>query len=529
MKTLLIGIDGATFHVLDPLIEQGIMPFMGEFCGQGIRSPLQTVIPALTPPAWTSLMTGRSPGRHGVFDFFRLESPESRQIRFATSHDVGCETIWSLVSRQGKRVFTLNFPLMYPAPEINGCVIPGWIPWKLLRFACYPGDLFDRLKSISGLNPRELAMDIKLEEKATEGCRDDEYDDWIRLHIRREENWLRVFRYLMDQDNCDLGAILFDGVDKLQHLCWRFIDPDLSGDLKDWEKRTRDLCFEYFNRLDQIVHELCQYVDSDGQVFIASDHGFGPTQDLFHINTWLEKKGYLKWAGSVSAGHDTESAVLGVGQVARHTYLMDWEQTTAYATTPTSNGVYIVSENGNRRTTGSSYEAIRDDLKEGLLDVRDKASGERIVTEVWSRDEIFLGPFKDLAPDLTLVLRDGGLVSILPSERVLSKRPNVAGAHRPDGVFLARGEGIKENVSLGQQSILDIAPTVLHSLGLGIPSDLEGCVPESVYREEWLQRFPVEVSGKTIARESTGESSSGMDEEEEEAVMERLRELGYIE
>ncbi|HLV02078.1 MAG TPA: alkaline phosphatase family protein, partial [Acidobacteriota bacterium] len=335
MRTLLIGIDGATFHVIDSLIDQGIMPFLGEFCRRGTRSTLRTIIPALTPPAWTSLMTGRPPGHHGVFDFFRLESPESRQIRFATSHDVGCETIWSLASRHGKRVFTLNFPLMYPAPEINGCVIPGWVPWKLLRFACYPSNLFDRLKEVSGLNPRELAMDIKLEEKATEGCRDDEYDDWIRLHIRREENWLRAFRYLMDQEPFDFGAILFDGVDKLQHLCWRFIDPDLAGNLNDWEKRIRDLCLDYFRRLDQILEELCQYVDSDGQTYIASDHGFGPTQDLFHINTWLEKNRYLKWADTGSGGHDTQPALLGVGQVARHTYLMDWDKTRAFATTPT--------------------------------------------------------------------------------------------------------------------------------------------------------------------------------------------------
>src|SRR5690606_17369511 len=177
---------------------------------------------------------------------------------------------------------------------------------------------------------------------------------------------------------------------------------------------------------------------------------------------------------------------------------------------------------------GSRYASLLSQIREGLLDVRDTA-GERVVTEVWSRDEIFSGPFENLAPDLTLVLRDGGLVSILRSDQILSKRPNVAGAHRPEGIFLAQGKGIRENTRLNERSILDIAPLVLHSLGLNIPSDLEGEVPVGLFGEEWLQSHPVKMGGTTVAQESRQQSEPVMNQEEEEAVMERLRELGYIE
>jgi predicted AlkP superfamily phosphohydrolase/phosphomutase len=101
MKTLLIGLDGATFDVLDPLMEQGVMPFLKTFLAEGVRAGLRTIVPPLTPPAWTSLMTGRTPGQHGVFDFFRMDSPESRHIRFFNSNDVQCETIWTLASAAG--------------------------------------------------------------------------------------------------------------------------------------------------------------------------------------------------------------------------------------------------------------------------------------------------------------------------------------------------------------------------------------------------------------------------------------------
>src|SRR5215471_3536833 len=96
-RTFLIGLDGATFTVLDSLMDRGLMPFLRDFAARGVRAPLRSVIPALTPPAWTSLMTGKRPGQHGVFDFFQLE-PESRHVRFFTSHDIHSDTIFSLAS-----------------------------------------------------------------------------------------------------------------------------------------------------------------------------------------------------------------------------------------------------------------------------------------------------------------------------------------------------------------------------------------------------------------------------------------------
>lgn len=113
INTLLIGLDGATYSVLDPLMEQGVMPFLRSFLADGVRAGLRTIVPPLTPPAWTSLMTGKRPGEHGVFDFFQME-PESRHVRFFTSHDVHSETIFSLASQNGLRATALNFPSMFP-------------------------------------------------------------------------------------------------------------------------------------------------------------------------------------------------------------------------------------------------------------------------------------------------------------------------------------------------------------------------------------------------------------------------------
>src|SRR5436853_2808441 len=106
--TLVIGLDGATFTVLDPYIEDGLMPFLGELRRRGTSAVLRSIMPPLTPPAWTSLVTGKRPGQHGIFDFFQKEEPGSIYFSFASSQDVRSETIWTLASAQGRRVISLT-------------------------------------------------------------------------------------------------------------------------------------------------------------------------------------------------------------------------------------------------------------------------------------------------------------------------------------------------------------------------------------------------------------------------------------
>jgi predicted AlkP superfamily phosphohydrolase/phosphomutase len=298
-KSLLIGLDGATFTILEPLIERGVMPFLRDFVAAGVRATLRSVIPPLTPPAWTSLMTGKRPGEHGVFDFFQKEEPDSRYFRFTASQDIRCPTIWSLASDGGLHANVLNFPLMFPAPAFNGCLVPGgWMPWRQLRLGCRPKGLFDRLKTLPTFNPRELSHDMALEEKALEGCASEEYIDWIALHTRRERRWTEILLFLMREEPAELTAVLFDGVDKLQHLCWRFLDPSLRRESPTlWEQEVTVACEHYFRELDGLIAEIVTCAGPDATVVFASDHGFGPTSDILYLNTWLEREGYLAWAG----------------------------------------------------------------------------------------------------------------------------------------------------------------------------------------------------------------------------------------
>src|SRR5688572_23945000 len=121
MKTVLIGLDGATFTVLDALVAAGEMPNLARFYREGVRCRLRSTPLPITPQAWTSLATGRSMGHHGINDFVRIELEDNKAYaRFNTARDNRCETLWKRVSRAGKRVTVLNYFGIAPPEEING-------------------------------------------------------------------------------------------------------------------------------------------------------------------------------------------------------------------------------------------------------------------------------------------------------------------------------------------------------------------------------------------------------------------------
>jgi predicted AlkP superfamily phosphohydrolase/phosphomutase len=531
-RVVLIGLDGGTFATLDALMEEGDMPFLKQFLASGVRGKLLSVIPPLTPPGWASLITGRTPGNHGVMDFFRFESSDSHYIRLVDSRDVKCETLWSMINRQGLRATVLNFPLMTPPRPLAGNMVPGWAPGRYLHRLCFPREIYDKIKTVSGFNAKELAMDPKIEGKAIEGSSREEYEDWIHFHIRREKQWLAILRYLMQEDPCDLTAMLFDGVDKLQHLLWRFIDPRyMPTHPSAWEQKIRELCLDYFRQLDGLIAEIVAMAGPEASIFLASDHGFGPSTEVFYINTWLHRQGYLTWAADAS--EDTsEAGRLGLGMIGRSPSMIDWSRTTAYALTPSSNGIHIAvaGQRGQQGIDSTAYESVRAMLMERLCQLTDPETGGRVVTQVWTREEAFQGAQREMAPDLTLSLRDGGFVSILKSHVVLKPRPEVVGTHRPQGIFMAKGPEIRRALSLPALSITDVAPTLLYTLGLPIPKDLEGHVAEQIFEPAALQARPIRLSEPTCVPEAFPAWPDHQEDKDGEAqVLARLKNLGYVE
>jgi predicted AlkP superfamily phosphohydrolase/phosphomutase len=361
--------------------------------------------------------------------------------------------------------------------------------------------------------------------------RPEEYEEWVVVHTRREKQWASILRTLMLEEPCDLTAIVFDGVDRIQHLCWRYISPPAGERLSPDGERIRQRCLEYFRELDGLLAGIVDLAGKEATVVFASDHGFGPQTGTFFLNAWLEERGHLAWADR-NVPRASEPEALGIEQLARHAYLLDWEKTRAYAPTPSSNGVHIV-----RRGPGhpggvaeGEYEAFRQKLAAELREATDPATGRRILSSVWTRGEVFAGPYECLAPDLTLELADGGLVSILASDTTFMSRTETSGTHRSNGVFMARGPGIARGVRLSGVSILDVPPVLLHSLGLEIPADMEGTVPEGVLEPSWLRSRPIRrAAAARVEVEPVPQAEEALFTQKDELELaQRLRDLGYI-
>jgi len=527
-RTLFIGMDGATFTVLDDLTAgpEPVMPFMAKLFAQGARAKLRSTPNPLTPPAWVSLMTGRSPGHHGVFDFIRTEE-RGDDVFFTLydSRDCRVETIWSIASRQGKRVAALNFPFTAPPPQdLQGFMVPGFVPWRHLRRNCAPKDLYDRLKSIPDFNPKELAWDFEQEKQALDELSDDDREKWVSYHLPREQQWFRIAEHLLREEAPDLMAVMFDGVDKLQHQAWLYIDPRQQlGELSEYHQRMRVLCMAYFRQLDGFIERLVTLAGPEVQVFLASDHGFTATHEIVRINTYLEEKGYLKWLDvpNTDAGRRREDSMFAY---------LDWANTFAYCGTPSSNGITIrkIRKPGDTGVKPEDYEALRDRLIHDLGEFRDPTSGERIVTEIHKREDVFSGSAMEDAPDLLLVLRDFGFVSIKNKHPAVEPRPTLAGTHHPDGVFIAYGPGIKPGAILDRRNITDVGSTLLYSVGLPVPSDFEGRVPEAMLTERYLATHPIEIGAATLGRRTDANAAS-MSDSEKEKIMAQLQMLGYME
>lgn len=529
-RVLIFGLDGATFTVIDDLVQRGVMPYFGEALRRGARGHLMSIVPALTPPAWTTLVTGRSPGQHGIFNFLQYDAPDSNFIRMVTTRQVCAETIWQIVNRYGMRAGSLNFVVHNPGYKVDGYVIPGWIGWRWVKVQSHPADVIKRLQTqLPNLDLKELAMDFNEEEKAIAGTFHEDYLPWIDLHIRRERQWFDILKHQFVHDPTELTGVVFDGVDKLQHLCWPFLDPRIAPqDPSDSFLRVRARCWDYFRQVDGFLQQMIELAGPDAHTLVVSDHGFTGSTEILYVNRFFEKMGWLTWNDNCPI-IDDESHELG----AIRPFTMDAfnrEHTRAYAPFASNNGI-VIPIKGVRGPHGiepEKYEGFRRQVADALLTRCLDDQGQPIIERVWTRDECFAGPKRDLACDLTVTLRDCGNFSVLRSHAMLKQRDTVLGCHHPAGVFMALGPGIQPGVRMEPITLLDIAPTALYALGLPVPEDLEGRVAQQAFKSEYLAQRPIALGPPTVPPGGAAPVPA-KEEEPDEQVMMRLKALGYIE
>ncbi|MFY9555197.1 MAG: alkaline phosphatase family protein [Blastocatellia bacterium] len=550
-KLLVIGLDGASFDVLDPLIEKGALPSIARLIKHGLRADLETTFPPITAVAWSSFMTGKNPGKHGIFEFVRRDRRSNRELAVNASFRQG-RAIWDFLSDSGKKVIVHNFPCTYPPHEVNGLMIADFMTPRGRRDFTYPASLLGEIEHEFGSYRLHLTQTYAAGN--VEAVLDELFDEL--------EYKAKVAEYLTTRCEWDAFFQYFWGTDRIQHELWHIIDDSHPRHNKQEAKMHRSRVYEYFHRVDEIVGRLVELAGDDSLVLIASDHGFGPVHKYCSLNIWLLHEGFLRLKPDAitrakkvmfSLGLTPEFAfrmtkkIPGALRPARgvssqpgaskllNTFFLsfndvDWDRSVAF-----SKGNYgqIYVNLAGREPNGSvpvqEYEKIRDAVIGRLRSLTDPATGEPWVGQVFRREEIYEGPLVENAPDIAFLPADMRHLPLgnadFTSNKFMVDAFGISGCHRMNGVLVAQGAAIKPGNSLEKARIYDVAPTLLYLLGNEVPDDVDGRVLLEAIREEHLRDNPIRVSVGTGSKESRELEFSP---EENADVMERLKHLGYI-
>lgn len=477
-RVLVLGLDGGTFDLLDPWTAQGELPFLGSLLSKGMSARLESVYPAKTIPAWYSLATGLDPGALGVFGFAEPDGGPGRSRIVQTFRPA--EALWDTLSRHGRRVGIVNFPLRSSYP-VNGVMLPGMLTE---RPRTHPEGLRERLETELG---EPLGMELP-------PFRDAERGPWMREATRLVEQRAEIGELICRDTPLDFLFVLFRETDRVQHQLWSELAsgaPRCKPDLREFWRTVDHAC----ERLDTAFRA------KGGPVLtlVVSDHGHGPVHAAFFTNQWLARNGFLRFRTALTTGirRRVTSAVLqgadrwkpvrpllratvdrlsgsrpgaavgrlfaGEGSFESMADRIDWASTVAFSH-PVPEGIYL--NRRNPKLTPERGERILDDLRTRL------ASFPHARIESFRPEELYAGRNLASAPDL--LLRVDGLETELRMdfaypEPFLRRRPAYfygSGVHRMDGILIATGEGVIPGRRAPSLSLLDVAPTVLAAMGV---------------------------------------------------------------
>jgi predicted AlkP superfamily phosphohydrolase/phosphomutase len=250
VKTLIIGLDGATFSLLQPFMDQGCLPTLKALMEDGCSGELRSTIPPITGPAWSSFMTGLNPGEHGIYDFLVRDEKTGKDIP-VNAHLRRGKAFWDYLSDAGKKVIVLNVPVTYPPTPVNGVMISGFLTPSGKRDFIYPLNLVDEIENKFGKYPLYFRMPI-----ASPGLSDANTISFLKeLNYIREYKF-KVAHYLFDKFDSDLLMLHIWGTDRIQHELWNFFDETHSQFNERKKEKFYDEILQYYKNLDREISEL---------------------------------------------------------------------------------------------------------------------------------------------------------------------------------------------------------------------------------------------------------------------------------
>lgn len=491
MKVLVIGLDGSCMDLIKSWAHEGKLPTFQKLICEGSYGNLESVTPPLTIPAWNCLASGKNPGKFGCFSFVqKIPGSYSFQVY---KHMVEKENdIWDILSNDGKKVFVLNAPNILKAYRINGYMVAGFL-CLIKEYLTYPKGLKGTLKDMNYEKGGEYLIPFLT-------ASDNEIS---KLFKEMTESICRVLFYFLEKD-WNFGFVVFQELDGAQH--------------RMWNKKNRLL--EHYQNIDKKLKKIIDKLDTEDEkptIIIASDHGFGPNKRMFLINEWLEKRGLLKirkkpsfmFLNAMIRIVKRQNILKILKLLMKFPYLLPvyenilrqavgtpviWEKTKAFCY---GNWGTIYINLSGREPKGivkpDDYEQLRTEIIDGLKEISVKA---------YRREELYSGEYIKSAPDIIIQI-DENVSSVsgkVGYNEIFTDGFPFDGYHDlKNGTFIAWGPNIKQKFEI-EPKILDIAPTILHIMGLPIPKDMDGRILKEIF-EENSEPFQRNVLYKNLRRE----------------------------
>ncbi|WP_233571971.1 alkaline phosphatase family protein [Halosegnis longus] len=478
------------------------------------------------------MATGQNPGKTGVFYFLNRESSDSFEFKTLGSDKFKQSSYWDVLSASNQSVGVFNFPMLYPPYEINGFMVSG-LGSPEDDTITYPNDLAGELNDVTdGYQVKIPYADPKYDDRPAvlEA-------DLLNIVGKREA----AITYLLDEKDPDTFFGVISATDWAQHYFWRYHDEDHV--LHESGTEFEETLTRVWKRVDETVGKIAQRAEAeDAQLFLVSDHGFGPVNRTFRSNNWLRQESFVQESDdSFLTKARTEYfpylRKIGEGVVSVVPQLNDFAKSVGKSIQkdPGENVDFdtsIAFAPRQNLTCGMIYMLSdrEGDKREVISKLKQSVEADPVAEEIqiYEPENLYKGPKTDLAPDLLFEIDDfecavdprsttgDALFSTGPPSRARN------GGHNRDGIFIASGPGIGSDSDLDAR-IYDIAPTVLHLHDQPIPEEMDGGVLfdifESGYSDGERERVPME----TLVKEG-----KNVERDDDEEIQQRLEDLGYI-
>lgn len=534
---MIIGLDSGSWEMLEPYIEAGYMPNLQRMREQGCCGVLQSTEPPMTPPAWTTLMTGVLPGKHGILAFEEYD-PATNEFRYTGSRSIRVETMWHTLSRLGYRVASLNLPMTYPPMEVNGVMVSGFGCPGMDYDITYPRELQEKIRQ------RIPDFDNALQWKGNDPTEEKTFAEAVERSRRSFAISGNLVDLVSEEYPWDVMLVQIHQFDVMLHLLWRVLTRE------GWEKypEKKEPLGQLMGDMDKLFGKLEAYAGGENDLtLLVSDHGHGSLDMKFKPNNLLRDWGYLKRRGSLhhlqmnlqkrvgKLLNQKHFFAKGPRNLAERLYL-DWSQTKAVAVMTGQDAFVYLNVRGRQPggivESGAEYEALIAELKERFGQLCDPQEGRPVFKRIVTSQELYgvQDPLHSGYPDLILVCENG----VYPIRSIQGRQAfkyardgNLGGCHRPEGMFILRGKPFKAGVRM-EAHIVDILPTLYTAMGLGVPCYFDGKVMIEAFCERPEVKMVESLGERTGASGKPARQDADQDREDD-VVKQRLSDLGYLE